>query len=619
MVAIKMYMDSQHCVNVERDTHCSVQGIWEKLASWYDLKNLDEREDAVLNSPPQSPNPNIKPRSLNSNSTFQPFSLPPDFQNMMFERRLAPEGSKSPPLSAFSVKSGRSETRGSTILDSEDPRSSPVPSGMRTGSKGRKSAGGAAGGRSTRASGRTAAARKRKAETLADENEDEAAEDDQEGSADEEEDEEDEEEEEKTDNSDDEGQEPEQEEEGGLGAGRVVETLARTGGFNPKVVRRRLFETTQFVLEVTRSIGDIMPVGMEEEKEGQTGEQQKDTEINKSSPKPNTPQSQASPLSNKTSNPPSAHLGFKSSLRVRLLHSSVRRRILQLTQRHSSYYQTTEHGIPINTLHNIGTLGTFSTLLIYRSLPRQGIRLTRGEITSYISLWRLIAHYLTGSALITSYFSHAESARLIMEVLLMTEVTPTRLSRTLTSSILTSIANHPPAYPTQRFLEASIRWCNGNAISNHLLGPQHPPFYYKILVAGQCLFFIATCSPLLHLRWWRWWCPYSSNTNNKLTEWILAHDANRIHRIRSLSWKAIVESKWGLQGQTTDFAFKYIPGIDFVEVANTTSSSSTTTTTEEGYVDDEKRKFSPTTKKNFLSSSRLRERRAVMAMEGFAG
>lgn len=32
---------------------------------------------------------------------------------------------------------------------------------------------------------------------------------------------------------------------GGMGAARVTETLARTGGFSPKVARGRLFETTQ--------------------------------------------------------------------------------------------------------------------------------------------------------------------------------------------------------------------------------------------------------------------------------------------------------------------------------------------------------------------------------------
>jgi hypothetical protein len=36
---------------------------------------------------------------------------------------------------------------------------------------------------------------------------------------------------------------------GGMGAARVTETLARTGGFSPKVARGRLFETTQVCCE----------------------------------------------------------------------------------------------------------------------------------------------------------------------------------------------------------------------------------------------------------------------------------------------------------------------------------------------------------------------------------
>ena len=41
---------------------------------------------------------------------------------------------------------------------------------------------------------------------------------------------------------------------GGMGAARVVETLARTGGFSTKVARGRLFETTQHILQCTKSL-----------------------------------------------------------------------------------------------------------------------------------------------------------------------------------------------------------------------------------------------------------------------------------------------------------------------------------------------------------------------------
>ena len=35
---------------------------------------------------------------------------------------------------------------------------------------------------------------------------------------------------------------------GGFGAAKIVETLARTGGFSTKVARNRIFETTQYLL-----------------------------------------------------------------------------------------------------------------------------------------------------------------------------------------------------------------------------------------------------------------------------------------------------------------------------------------------------------------------------------
>lgn len=48
---------------------------------------------------------------------------------------------------------------------------------------------------------------------------------------------------------------------GGMGSARTVETLDRTGGFDVKVVRRRLLETTQYTLNVHRDLKSIQPGG----------------------------------------------------------------------------------------------------------------------------------------------------------------------------------------------------------------------------------------------------------------------------------------------------------------------------------------------------------------------
>lgn len=86
---------------------------------------------------------------------------------------------------------------------------------------------------------------------------------------------------------------------GGMGAARVVETLARTGGFSTKVARRRLFETTQHILQCTKSLESMKPGGE----------------------------------------------GFASTIRVRLLHAAVRQRILNLSATKPGYYDLEAWGL----------------------------------------------------------------------------------------------------------------------------------------------------------------------------------------------------------------------------------------------------------------------------------
>jgi len=73
---------------------------------------------------------------------------------------------------------------------------------------------------------------------------------------------------------------------GGMGAARVTEVLSRTGGFSTKVAKGRMYETTQHILQVTNSIESIKPGGA----------------------------------------------GHASTVRVRLLHAAVRRRILKMAK-----------------------------------------------------------------------------------------------------------------------------------------------------------------------------------------------------------------------------------------------------------------------------------------------
>ena len=228
---------------------------------------------------------------------------------------------------------------------------------------------------------------------------------------------------------------------GGMGAARVVETLARTGGFSTKVARRRMFETTQHILQCTRSLDSIQPGGS----------------------------------------------GFASSIRVRFLHAAVRRRILKLAAERPEYYDVQELGIPINDLDSMATIATFSATLIWISLPRQGIFLRQQEIKDYLALWRYVA-YLVGCP--DELFANPDKAKALQETLLYHEIKPSETSKILANNIIKSLDGQPPGFASADMLTASARWLNGDELADQL-GLARPSFYFTALMAGQCLFFMA--------------------------------------------------------------------------------------------------------------------------------
>lgn len=228
-----------------------------------------------------------------------------------------------------------------------------------------------------------------------------------------------------------------------MGAARVTEVLARTGGFSTKVAKHRLYETTQHILQVTRSLDSIKPGGA----------------------------------------------GHASSIRVRLLHAAVRRRILQLAKEKPAYYSVESFGVPINDLDQIATIVSFSSALIWLGFPRQGIFLRPQEIADYIALWRLVAYYL-GTP--TEHFATIEKAKCITESIFLSEIRPSETSKILANNIILALESQPPAYPSRDFLNASARWLNGKELSD-ALGLENPGWYYWALVAGQCIFFMAVC------------------------------------------------------------------------------------------------------------------------------
>ncbi|KAG7110948.1 hypothetical protein HYQ45_017363 [Verticillium longisporum] len=233
---------------------------------------------------------------------------------------------------------------------------------------------------------------------------------------------------------------------GGMGSRRVVETLARTGGFGVNVTRRRLLETFQHVLQVTSSLPAVQPHGD----------------------------------------------GFASTVRVRLLHAAVRRRILALAAQKSEYYSVEANGIPINDLDSAGTIATFSATLLWIGLPRQGIFLSAREKADYIALWRWVGHVIGAP---TDPFATPAAARATMESLLLSELHPSATSATLANNVLTGMADQPPGHVSRPFLAAETYWLNGPRLAEALRVERPRGWlrrcYFSVLVLGQCLFFAA--------------------------------------------------------------------------------------------------------------------------------
>ncbi|KAL9009956.1 MAG: hypothetical protein Q9173_005061 [Seirophora scorigena] len=108
-----------------KDQHLRISGIWKKLGSLYNLETLDERENVIDHAG--------SPDSEGYEEAYYQFALPKeDFGESMFQRRLAvraspsSSGSESAPPPTAGSTSIAVTRRGSTVDDTEDPRSSPA-------------------------------------------------------------------------------------------------------------------------------------------------------------------------------------------------------------------------------------------------------------------------------------------------------------------------------------------------------------------------------------------------------------------------------------------------------------------------------------------------------------
>ncbi|KAF4152605.1 hypothetical protein CNMCM6069_001876 [Aspergillus lentulus] len=267
-------------------------------------------------------------------------------------------------------------------------------------------------------------------------------------------------------------------------ASGVVEVLVRTGGFSTRMLLGRLLETFQWLVQVTHSLAAIQPGGD----------------------------------------------GHTATIRVRLLHSSVRQRILKLCERKPEYYDITQHGIPINTLDSIHSITTFSCNHMWLQLPKFGVKPSPREIDDYIALFRYLG-YLLGTP--TAFFETSQKAKLTMESCYLHELRITETSRVVAYNFVQCVQNLPaPFHVSRGFIEAGSRWINGDELCDEL-GLGRPGVLHYLTFAGHCVL-------VVFMAW--------------VQRVVPGVDGFVVNVFRSILYRALVRRK-----SRTSFQFQYVP------------------------------------------------------------
>lgn len=272
-------------------------------------------------------------------------------------------------------------------------------------------------------------------------------------------------------------------------ASGVVEVLVRTGGFSTRVLLRRLLETFQFVLQATKSLEAIKPGGE----------------------------------------------GHITTVRVRLLHSSVRQRIMKLVKSRPDYFDVGKYGVPVNKLDSIHSITTFACNHMWLQLPQMGVHPNQQEIADYIALFRYLG-YVLGTP--DHYFDTVPKAKAVMESMLIHELHVTPTSLIVGHNFVECLKDLPPFNVSSKFIEAGSRVLNGDELCDSL-GLGRPGWYSYACFKGHCwlvqvLAFMQQNFPSLDYIVTKFW--------------------------KDLLHEAVILSKGGLDGGSK-FDFKYIPQV----------------------------------------------------------
>ncbi|KAI1319018.1 hypothetical protein EDD11_005216 [Mortierella claussenii] len=162
---------------------------------------------------------------------------------------------------------------------------------------------------------------------------------------------------------------------GGFAIPKISRVLGSTGYLtgSGKKVRRRICETSQFVVDVMHSLAYLQPG---------TG------------------------------------VAWKSIIQVRLLHAGVRSRLVKISKTHSKIYNVDKLGVPINQEDLLATLFSFSNTPWRVMETRMGVQMTPQEREDYLHLWRYIGHMMGVNDILGGMHSPAKADATLESIVL---------------------------------------------------------------------------------------------------------------------------------------------------------------------------------------------------------
>jgi hypothetical protein len=202
-----------------------------------------------------------------------------------------------------------------------------------------------------------------------------------------------------------------------------AEVLVRAGGLSSTNIHQRVAQTLQWLMEVTESVASIQPGGK----------------------------------------------GHASTVRIRMLHARVRRRIVEAARSRPEYYDLDRHGIPINTHDTILTMVFFCCKPIWVQFPRLRVYPRDREIEDFVALYRYLAHLL---GLPSEHFASPDIAKQTMDTLDQEKKVQREASQQITHTFLDAFADQAPYNLSRGFLHAGIRTMNPSSICDVLKIPK---------------------------------------------------------------------------------------------------------------------------------------------------